>query len=71
MIFSLGIVTVGLLGVMIIVPLAGLRTAQGTIADGADRLGRNAIRAFDVYQMRRPDSWAQLDPGSGNYYPYP
>jgi len=59
--FSLGIVTVGLLGVMIIVPLAGLRTAQGTIADGADRMGRNAIRAFDVYQMRRPDSWAQLD----------
>lgn len=59
--FSIGIVTVGLLGVMIIVPLAGLRTAQGTIADGADRLGRNAIRAFDVYQMRRLDSWAQLD----------
>lgn len=62
--FSLGIVTVGLLGVMIIVPLAGLRTAQGTIADGADRMGRNAIRAFDVYQMRRPDSWAQVNTGS-------
>jgi type II secretory pathway pseudopilin PulG len=74
--FSMGIVTVGLLGVMIIVPLAGSRSAQGMIADGADRLGRNAIRAFDVYQMRRPDSWAQLDPnnpGSGNYanFPYP
>lgn len=69
--FSIGIVTVGLLGVMIIVPLAGLRTAQGTIADGADRLGRNAIRAFDVYQMRRPDSWAQLDPsGAAQYIPF-
>lgn len=66
--FSIGIVTVGLLGVMIIVPLAGLRTSQGTIADGADRLGRNAIRAFDVYQMRRPDSWAQLDPSGAAQY---
>lgn len=60
--FSIGIVAVGLLGVLIIVPLAGLRTTQGTIADGADRLGRSAIRAFDVYQMRRPDAWAQLNP---------
>ncbi len=69
--FSIGIVTVGLLGVMIIVPLAGLRTSQGTIADGADRLGRNAVRAFDVYQMRRPDTWAQLDPsGAAQYIPF-
>jgi len=73
--FSIGIVTVGLLGVMIIVPLAGLRTSQGTIADGADRLGRNAVRAFDVYQMRRPDSWAQLNtasaPASPTFATYP
>jgi type II secretory pathway pseudopilin PulG len=65
--FSMGIVTVGLLGVMIIVPLAGSRSAQGMIADGADRVGRNAIRAFDVYQMRRPDSWAQYDTSNNNY----
>jgi len=65
--FSMGIVTVGLLGVMIIVPLAGSRSAQGMIADGADRVGRNAIRAFDVYQMRRPDSWAQYDTSNDNY----
>jgi hypothetical protein len=68
--FSMGIVTVGLLGVMIIVPLAGSRSAQGTIADGADRLGRNAIRAFDVYQMRRPDSWSKYDPTNNNYQAY-
>ncbi len=68
--FSMGIVTVGLLGVMIIVPLAGSRSAQGTIADGADRMGRNAIRAFDVYQMRRPDSWAKYNPTNNNYQAY-
>ena len=65
--FSIGVVAVGLLGVLVLVPLAGSRSAQGTIADGADRLGRNAIRAFDVYQMRRPDSWAQYDAVNGNY----
>ncbi|NLF70087.1 MAG: hypothetical protein GX575_13690 [Candidatus Anammoximicrobium sp.] len=69
--FSIGIVAVGLLGVLIIVPLAGLRATQGAIADGADRLGRNAIRMFDTYQLRRQDAWAQLYPGSLNYYPYP
>lgn len=69
--FAIGIVAVGLLGVLIIVPLAGLRSTQGAIADSADRIGRSAIRAFDVYQMRRPDAWAQLYPGSLNYYPYP
>jgi hypothetical protein len=67
--FSMGIITVGLLGVMIIVPLAGNRAAQGMIADGADRLGRNAVRGFDVYQMRRPDSWAkyEYDTNSSQY----
>jgi hypothetical protein len=65
--FSMGIITVGLLGVMIIVPLAGSRSAQGVIADGGDRLGRNAIRAFDVHQMRRPDSWAQYNSSSNTY----
>lgn len=69
-IFSIGIIAVGLLGVLVLVPLAGSRSAQGMIADGADRMGRNAIRAFDVYQMRRPDSWAQLDPSGAQYIPF-
>ena len=55
--FSIGIVAVGLLGVLIIVPLAGTRSAQGTIADGGDRMGRNAIRLFDVQHMRQPNMW--------------
>jgi len=53
--FSIGIVAVGLLGVLIIVPLAGSRSAQGMIADGADRMGRNAIRLFDIHHMRHPN----------------
>ncbi len=62
--FSIGIVAVGLLGVLILVPLAGLRTTQGAMADGADRLGRNAIRAFDICQMRNQESWAWYDVAS-------
>ncbi len=59
--FSMGIISVGLLGVLLIVPLAGLRTARGTIADGADRMGRNAIREFDVREMRQPNVWTRLN----------
>ena len=58
--FSIGIVAVGLLGVLTIVPVAGNRVTQGSIADNGDRLGRTAIRQFDVGQMRRPNMWARF-----------
>jgi len=59
-IFSIGIVTVGLLGTLIIIPVAGNRVTQGTIADNADRAGRNAIRQFDVMQMGRKEMWTRF-----------
>jgi len=59
--FSIGIVAVGLLGVLTIVPVAGNRVTQGSIADNSDRLGRNAIRQFDVGQMRRLKMWTRFD----------
>lgn len=69
--FAIGIATVGLLGVLLIVPLAGMRVTRGTMADNGDRLGRNAIRSFDVFQMRRPLSWAQLtNSAMGTYAAY-
>jgi hypothetical protein len=68
--FSMGIVTVGLLGVMIIVPLAGSRSAQGTIADGADRMGRNAIRLFDVHHIRQPNMWTRFNTTVQQYQEY-
>lgn len=68
--FSIGIVAVGLLGVLIIVPLAGSRSAQGMIADGADRMGRNAIRLFDIHHMRHPNMWTRLNRISATTHQY-
>jgi hypothetical protein len=60
--FAIGIVSVGLLGVLLVIPVAGSRTTRGIIADGADRVGRNAIREFEVRSMRQPDNWTRLRP---------
>ena len=65
--FSIGIVAVGLLGVLTIIPVAGHRVTQGSISDHADRLGRNAVRQFDVGQMRRPIMWARFRTNDQQY----
>jgi len=59
-IFSIGITAVGLLGVLAILPVAGSRVTRGTIADMADRVGRNAIREFDIRHMRQENMWAMF-----------
>lgn len=58
--FAIGIVAVGLLGTLTIIPVAGNRLTQGSIADNSDRLGRNAYRQFDVRQMRRMGMWTRF-----------
>lgn len=68
-IFSIAIVAVGLLGTLTIIPVAGNRLAQGQIADGADRTGRNAIREFDIGQMSRANSWAFFRTADHQYVP--
>lgn len=60
-IFSIGIVAVGLLGVMVLLPIGGSRVAHGIVADMGDRVGRSAIRQFDVQLMRQPNMWARYD----------
>ena len=68
--FSIGIVAVGLLGVLTIVPVAGNRVTQGNIADNGDRLGRNAIRQFDLRNMRQPNMWTRFNPTNQGYQEY-
>lgn len=55
--FSIGIVAVGLLGTLTILPVAGHRVTQGTVADAADRAARNATREFDIRNLRRIANW--------------
>jgi type II secretory pathway pseudopilin PulG len=51
--FAIGIVSVGILGVMASLVVAGKQAADGARLDGADRLGRNAIREFTVRAINR------------------
>jgi prepilin-type N-terminal cleavage/methylation domain-containing protein len=73
--FAIGIVSVGLLGVLLVVPLAGNRAARGFVADGADRVGRNAIREFEIRSMAQPNTWTRLKTetgtGSQQYVAFP
>lgn len=69
--FAMGIIAVGLLGVLTILPVAGMRTTRGTVTDAADRLGRNAVREFDLRMMRQPNMWTRLNMVTSQYGPYP
>jgi len=51
--FAIGIVSVGILGVLATLVIAGKQAADGVRMDGADRLGRNAIREFEVRGFSR------------------
>lgn len=60
--WSMGIVAVGLLGVLILLPVAGHRLTQGQNADATDRLARNATRTFHVRGMRNRSNWIDRNP---------
>ena len=71
--FSIGIVAVGLLGIMVLLPVAGSRLAHGIVADMGDRVGRSAIRQFNVQMMRQPNTWTWYDLNASpqGYVPVP
>ncbi len=69
--FAIAIVAVGLLGVLLVVPLAGSRTSRGMIADRSDRMGRNAIREFEIRSMGQSNMWTRLRPDPRGYVEYP
>jgi hypothetical protein len=64
----MGIVAVGLLGVIAILPVAGTRVTQGMVADMADRVGRNGFRQFEIMHMGRSSMWVEAQ---GNGAPSP
>lgn len=59
--FSIGILLVGLLGVAALIPLAGWEIGRGLTADRMAAAGRNAVHEFDIRNMRRPEMWAKYD----------
>jgi hypothetical protein len=55
--FSIGVVMIGLVGVAALLPLGGALARRGAIADAAAQLGANAAREFGAREMAVPDNW--------------
>jgi len=55
--FSMGIIAVGLLGVTAILPLALNQVGRGRVLDNASRVGQNAVNEVRVRGMLAPPTW--------------
>ncbi len=59
--FSIGVIAIGLAGVLALLPLGLYQMGKGNVADRSSRLGLNSVQDFEVYGMRRPDAWIYAD----------
>jgi hypothetical protein len=59
--FAMGAIAIGLLGVVAIFPLALNQVGQGVVVDRARQAGVNAIERFTTHGMNRPDQWVWYD----------
>jgi hypothetical protein len=59
--FAIGVVMIGLLGIAVLVPIAGQAARDGINFDRASRLGLNSVREFQMREMGRPDNWLRPD----------
>jgi hypothetical protein len=59
--FAIGVIGIGLLGVMAVIPLGLYQAGHGNLLDRATAAGLNAIEDFDVRGMRRPENWLYVD----------
>ena len=55
--FSIGVVMIGLVGIAALLPVAGMQAKKGAVADAAARLGADAVRDFHVRGMANPRNW--------------
>jgi hypothetical protein len=65
--FSIGIIVTGLLGVAGLIMIAGAQMTQGLEADAMSNSGLNAIAEFDTRKMRRPDSLLWYNPSTNSF----
>ena len=65
--FSIGVVTIGLVGIAALIPVAGSQARKGTIASGAANLGQSAVRDFHVRGMARPSNWRWYDTNQNQF----
>jgi len=55
--FAVGVIAVGLLGVVAVLPLALSQVGRGNVADRSSRIGMNAVAEFHMRGMRNPYIW--------------
>lgn len=60
-VFSVGVIVVGLLGVAVLIPAAGRLAAKGNMLDQAARAGVSWVRDFEVRGYGQPASWVIPD----------
>ncbi len=60
--FAMGVVAIGLLGVMAIVPVGLHLVGKGQVSDRSSRAGQNALREFQTRGMARADQWLYFHP---------
>jgi hypothetical protein len=66
-VFSVGIVMIGLVGIAALLPIAGVQANKGAIADAAARRGRDAVREFHVRGMANYRTWRGFDSTLGQF----
>jgi hypothetical protein len=65
---SIGVITVGLLGVVLLLPFALHQTQQGILADRSSDAGRRAMREFEIRGFNDRSRWIAIDPDPNNSY---
>ncbi len=65
--FAIGIIMVGLMGIAGLIIVAGTQLTQGLQADGMSNLGLNAIEEFDMRHMRQQDNLLTFDTNNATF----
>src|SRR5690349_364987 len=67
--FSILIVSVGLLGAVSVFTVAGSRMKRAADTDTVAFAARSAVHVFDTMGMRRPTSWYRWDVNNSQFLP--
>lgn len=59
--FSIGVIAIGLAGILALLPLGLYQMGKGNVADRSSRAGLNAVEDFEIRGMGRPDTWIHAD----------
>jgi len=69
--FAIGIVIIGLMGIGGLIMISGTQLTQGLKADAMSNLGLNAVEEFDMRYMRNQNQLARYDLNNSTFMPFP